>query len=154
MLQFVYESDHTGPVGFEAIARLLDLANSPARGPFASRGLTRLSATDFRHDYELLLDGTCVLRQCLVNVALGLAGLDDAELQALAGLLSPDNAALLRRSVQLMRQNPGQTLAETLSPVLNQVWDTRLKPIVEADLLNLAKPPSTNAPPAPAPGQQ
>ncbi len=151
VLHDVYESDHTGPVGYEAIARLLDLANSPARGFFASRGLTRLSAGDFRHDYELLLDSNCVSRQCLVNLALGLAGLDDGELEALAGLFSPDNAALLRRSVQLLRQNTSQTLAETLSPVLNEVWDKRLKQMIETDLLKLAKPPATNAPSVPAP---
>ena len=152
VLQFIYGSDQTGPVGFETIARLLDLAHSPATVVFAKEGLTRLTAGDFRNDCRVLLDGDSVLRQCIVNVAQGLAALDDGEVEALAGLLSPDNAALLRLSVQSLRQPASQTLTETLSPALNQLWDKRLKELIRTDLLKMATPPATNAAPAPAPG--
>ncbi|HXR06296.1 MAG TPA: hypothetical protein VN765_03140, partial [Candidatus Acidoferrum sp.] len=153
VLQYIYQSDQTGPLGFESIARLLRLANSRSAITFASQGLTRLSAADFRRDYEVFLDGDCVLQQCFANLAQGLASLDDGEVGALAGLLSPDNAALLRRSVQLLRQRGDKSLAETLSPVLNELWDTRLKKLIENDLRKLANPPAANPPPIHVPAK-
>ncbi|MGA2554786.1 MAG: hypothetical protein ABSG04_00735 [Verrucomicrobiota bacterium] len=153
VVQDIFQSDQTGPLGFEVNARLMNLANSPATIQFASKGLTRLSAADFRRDYSLLLDGDCVLQQCFANLAQGLASLDDGEVGALAGLLSPDNAALLRRSVQLLRQRGDKSLAETLSPVLNELWDTRLKKLIENDLRKLANPPATNPPPIHVPAK-
>ncbi len=125
----------------------MNLSSSPAVIFFAAKGLTRLSAADFRHDYELFLDGDCVLQRCIANLAQGLASLDDGEVEALAALLPPDNAALLRRSVQLLRQRGDKSLSETLSPVLNELWDTRLKNLIENDLRKLAKPPAANPSP-------
>jgi len=151
VLQQIYESDQTGPFGFEAIARLL--GGSPARVPFANRGLTRLSAADFRNDCKLLLDQNCALGQCFDRVAQGLAALDDAEVEALANRLSPEYAAFLRRSVQSLRQPSGHSLAETLSPALNDLWDKRLKQMIETDLIRLAKSPAAGAPPGPAQGK-
>jgi hypothetical protein len=153
VVQDIFQSDQTGPLGFEVNARVMNLVNSPAAVQFAGKGLTRLSAADFRHDYEVFLDGDCVLQQCFANLAQGLASLDDGEVEALAGLLPADNAALLRRSVQLLRQRGDKSLAETLSPVLNKLWDTRLKKLIESDLLKLANPPATNSPAGPAPGK-
>ncbi len=153
VVQDIFQSDQTGPLGFEVSARVMNLSSSPAVIFFAGKGLTRLSAADFRHDYELFLDGDCVLQKCFANLAQGLAGLDDGEVESLAGFLPPDYAALLRRSVQLLRQRGDKGLAETLSPVLNELWDTRLKKLIENDLRKLATPPAANPPPIHVPAK-
>ena len=138
VLQHLFESDQTGSLGFEAIARLLDLANSPLKVPFANRGLTRLTAVDFRKDCRLLLDEDSALLECCSNVTHGLARLDDEQTEALASLLSPDDAAVLRRSIELLRKFPGKPLAESLQPALDAIWHKHLQRMVETDLRKTA----------------
>jgi hypothetical protein len=79
VLKQISESNQTGPIGLDVTATLLALMGSPNKDFVAMRGLSRLSAEDFRNDYMLLLDGDCALGQCLAKAAEALGGLEDVE---------------------------------------------------------------------------
>jgi hypothetical protein len=50
--------------------------------------------------------------------------------------------------VKALRQFSGKSLAETLSPVLNEVWEKRLRQKIKADLQIISQKHPDRAPPA------
>jgi hypothetical protein len=141
VLDSIAESHQTGPLGFATITALLDLCNSPAKAAFASEGLNRLSETNFANDCAVLLDEDSVLQQCLANAARGLASLSDTEVADLAVLFPPDIASGLRIAAQSARLSSQQSLGLTMSPALQEIWDSRWKAVLQNYFLRMAQTP-------------
>jgi hypothetical protein len=146
-LERLSRSEDTGPVGSLATAYLLGQINPAAGRTFATRGLTRLSATDFKADCRLLLEGDSALAKTFAQIAASLGKMPEKEVEALAANLPPEEATLLTDSARALRQSPGQPLMKALSPALETYWNSTLKGIIRAKLLKLSvslqSPPRT-----------
>jgi hypothetical protein len=133
-LQRIYESDATGPLGFLAIANLLTYINHPAVTVYAQRGQERLSATDFRKDANLLLAGESVFSNSIGRLVRAIQSLSDEDVAAIAAVMAPNTAELLRESVAVLRENKDVSSNETLLPILDKYWSDYLKNEVEIQL--------------------
>ncbi len=133
-LKRIYESKETGPIGCLTTSKLLSLVKSPLAHTFAARGLERLSADDFRCDWQLVIEGESVLTQCLTRTAEAFSDLNDEDIEALVAILPPEHAAFIRDSARLLRKGKGRPLGEVLRPALDEYWDKALKKKIEAAL--------------------
>jgi hypothetical protein len=137
-LERISRSEDTGPVGSLVTAWLLGQVNPAAGRTFATRGLTRLSATDFKADCRLFLEGDSGLARTFAKLAASLRKMPESEVEALAANLPLEEATLLRDSAKALRASPNETLVKVLSPALDRYWDTSLRAIVRAKLLKLS----------------
>jgi len=136
-LKRIYESKETGPIGCLTTSKLLSLVKSPLAHTFAARGLERLSADDFRCDWQLVIEGESVLTQCLTRTAEAVSDLNDEDIEALVAILPPEHAAFIRDSARLLRKGKGRPLGEVLRPALDEYWEKALKKKIEAALKKL-----------------
>ena len=137
-LERLSRSEDTGPLGSLATAYLLGQINPPAGRTFATRGLTRLSATDFKADCRLILEGDSGLARAFARMAASVGKMSEKEVEALAANLPAEEATLLRDSARALRQSPDHPLLKVLSPALETYWDTSLRAIIRAKLLKLS----------------
>ncbi len=133
-LRRLYDSDQTGPIGYLTIAQLLTYIKSPEARLFATRGLTRLAAGDFRKDWQLLIEGDSRLGRSLQQLAVALGALEEDDVEALTGILPSEAATLVRDSARALRANKTRPVAEILDPFLSEYWDNALKQKVRARL--------------------
>jgi len=130
----IYESNETGPLGYLAVAQALSKLRPALAQKFASRGLERLSAADFRRDYRLFLAGDSVSSQCCQRLAATLRNMDEAQVVALAKLQSPARGEFITDSARRLRAAKEQPILETLTPALDHYWETELKAQVARSL--------------------
>lgn len=134
-------SDETGPVGMLIASYLASGVEPTLSQRLAARGLERLSAADFRRDYQLLLSS----RAPWIRAAL--AGLDrlrqlpPEEAEAAVGVLSGQLQYFVRDLVQAGRKNPSARIETVLAEVLDKYWDARLQWYAKLFLRMLAEPP-------------
>jgi TPR repeat protein len=140
-LKGIYGSSETGPLGYLAVAGMLDHFQPPLARKCASRGLERLSAEDFRRDYRLFLAGNSIVSQCCQRLAAGLRELPDDQLGALVKLQSPARADFIRECSRRLRAGKDQPLLEALAPALDTYWEQELKEQVAAALKTRAFDP-------------
>lgn len=136
-LKRIYESKETGPIGCLTTGKLLSSVKPPLAQAFATRGLERLSADDFRSDWRLAFEGKPVLKQCLVRTAEALRDLNDEDIEALVAVLPSEHATFVRDSIQLLRKGKDKPLGAVLRPALDEYWEKTLKKKVEAALKKL-----------------
>ena len=139
VLQGVFESDQTGPLGFLSAAKLLMLVNPKSAKVFAQQGLLHLSASDFRQDCRLLLQGDGLVSQCCVNLVKAMQQLDKDEIDALAATLSGTQGEFLKDCWTAVREAGGKPLPETLGPALDAYWQKELRAQVRSALLAIVK---------------
>jgi hypothetical protein len=131
-------SEDTGPIGSLVTASLLGRMNPAAGRTFATRGLTRLSVTDFKADCRLFLEGNSGLAEGFAKIAAALGKMPEKEVEALAANLPPEEATWLRDSAKALRHSPDQPLLNVLSPALETYWNTKLRAVIRAKLLKLS----------------
>ena len=133
-LESIYSSAENGPLAFLSTAQLLNLIGSPAAQSFASRGLQRLSPQDFHQDCRLVLDAQTPLGALFHDAARTLRDLPADDLEALTTVLPTQHAVFLRLTVNRLKAEPNRPLAETLTPLLEQLWVSGLRQKVEDSL--------------------
>jgi hypothetical protein len=133
----LFESDNTGPIGSLVIASLLTKLDSGVAKTFAIRGLTRLSASDFRTDCQLFLAGESGLARCFGNIASALREMPEQDVAALAAALPKAEGALLSQCAASLRNAPSQPLSSSLAPALNNYWEDSLRGRVRSSLQKL-----------------
>ena len=112
-----YRSDKSGPICLLAASMATAKCNPNIGDLMATRGLERLSLSDFRNDYAALLDPNCPSGQFFQRVAEFLRDADDSDIQSLGAIL-PGNAAVpFRNWVGGLRQNRDQPAVASV-PVL------------------------------------
>jgi hypothetical protein len=122
-------SEHLGPVGcFVALH-----AREDAQAAFAKLGLRRLAPEDFRRDYRMLLSSESVITRCLANLIRELGTLKEPEVEAIAGLLPPDGAALVHELAMATRSAKDLPVTDAIGPVLDRWWETTGREKVAAD---------------------
>lgn len=142
-------SDETGPVGLLAASYLASGVEPTLSQRLAARGQQRLSAADFRRDYQLLLSS----RAPWIRAAL--AGLDrlrqlpQEEAEAAVGVLSGQLQYFVRDLIQAGRKNPSARIEAVLAEVLDKYWDARLQWYAKLFLRMLAEPPAAETAAAP-----
>jgi hypothetical protein len=137
-LERLARSEDTGPLGSLAVAYLLGQINPAAGRSFATRGLTRLSATDFKADCRLFFEGNSQLAKIFTNIAASVGKMPENEVEALAANLPSEEATWLRDSARALRQTPDQPVLKVLSPALETYWNTSLRAVIRSQLLKLS----------------
>jgi len=88
VLERLYGSDEVGPLGYLAIAWLLDLAAAPSSPYFAKKGLTVATAKGFRKDVKVLIDGKGAIGRYILRLTTVLRRLSPDDRAALGALFS------------------------------------------------------------------
>jgi len=129
-----------GPIGcFVGLHALLQ-SNQDSWTTFRDLGLRRLSTGDFHRDYLMMLNPGSAITHCLANLARELGTLTPPEVEAIAGLLPLDSAALVREMASAAREAKDLPLTDAIGPALDRWWETTASGIVEADFRSHAKP--------------
>ena len=117
------QSEEVGPVGSLAIATLLGRIQPKLARAFAERGLARLTPSEFRRDYRLLLRTNSIVGDLAGNALGLLGGVSEARLTPLVAGLAPEEAAWLLQLARLLRDGQGQPVGEAAWPAFEQHWD-------------------------------
>jgi hypothetical protein len=125
-------------LGSLTIAGLVGQINPAVGRAFAARGLTRLSATDFKADCRLFFEGDSQLAKVFKSFAVSLGKMPENEVEALAANLAAEEATLLRDSARALRQTPDQPVLKVLSPALETYWNGSLRAVIRSQLLKLS----------------
>jgi hypothetical protein len=143
------DSATTGPVGHLAAALLAGMIEPSLVRRFAASGLERMTLTDFRRDYSLVLES----RSPIVASALAglgqLSKLDAAHTQAALSVLPKPLASFLGDLVERQRTLPDAPTDVVLAGLLDDYWSGGLEIQVRFVLRWLAD----SAPPATAKGK-
>jgi TPR repeat protein len=145
-LNRVAASESFGPLGSLAAAFLLNRVDSQAARTFADRGLSRLSAAEFRKDYNILFNTNFLTGQTLNN-ALGLfRTMSSEEVELLsAGMPSSDAKFLCDLGADL-RASPQLSAGEGAWNTFRLHWDKAVRSHLESALKHYAPVPDpTNA---------
>jgi len=129
-----------GPIGCFVVLHALLQSNQDSWTTFRDLGLKRLTTDDFHRDYLMLLDPRSVITRCLGNLTRELRTLTKLEIEAIAGLLPPDNAALVRQMAPAAARKKELPVTDAIGPALDRWWETTASGIVEADFRSHAKP--------------
>jgi TPR repeat protein len=133
-LDKLLKSDEVGPLGYLATARLLGKVNPKLARTFAERGLSQLTASDFRKDYRVLLQNDSIASETLVK-ALGLVRtLNDARAAVLTTNLPSNEAAFIRQLAQLVREEKDQPASTAAWPAFEEHWDKTMHRYLKAGL--------------------
>lgn len=136
----IYGSFVTGPIGYLASARLMEICGSSISKIMATRGLQQLSTEAFRSDYRLLLDEHYAAGQFAAQLAIVLGHLDELELDALVAPMNASEAEFIRDCAQRVREaKKDQPLVETIAPSLDAYWEKALKQTVADQLKKIAQ---------------
>jgi hypothetical protein len=126
-------TDNLGPIGCFAALHTLPAANRDWQATICDLGLSRMVTEDFRRDYRMLLDPGSALTHCLANLAQELGTLTAPEVEAIAGLLPPDGAVLVREMAAAARKDKNLPVTDVIGPTLDRWWETTGREKVEAD---------------------
>jgi hypothetical protein len=137
-LQSIHSSTNLGPLAFLSTALLLNLIGSPAAPTFASRGLERLSPQDFQRDCRPFLDPQTPVGGLFHDAARVLRDLPADDLDVLAAVLPIEHGVFLRVAVNRLKSSHEQSLADTLAPLLEQLWVSALRQRIENSLRAIA----------------
>ncbi len=141
-LSRIAASEQAGPVGLliaSYLARDPELALSQR---LAARGLERLSAADFRRDYQLLLSSRAPwIKSALAGLG-RLRELPPEEAEAAVNVLSGQLRYFVRDVIQAGRKNPEASIDVVLADVLDKYWDARLQWFAKLMLRALADSPA------------
>jgi hypothetical protein len=131
-----------GPIGCFVGLHALLRSNQDSWATFRDLGLGRLSTDDFRRDYRMLLDPGSAITHCVANLARELGTLTPSEVEAIAGLLPPDSAALVREMASAARKAKDVPVTDAIGPALDGWWGTTGRGKVEADFRLHAQQPA------------
>ncbi|MCX6927879.1 MAG: hypothetical protein NT154_32425, partial [Verrucomicrobia bacterium] len=122
-----------GPIGCFVGLHALLWSSQDSWATFRDQGLKRLSTGDFRTDYRMMLDTGSAITHCLANLVRELGTLAPPEVEAIAGLLPPDRAALVREMAAAAREAKDLPVTDAIGPALDRWWETTASGKVEAD---------------------
>jgi hypothetical protein len=81
----------------------------------------------------MLLDPGAVMTLCLANLAKELGTLTTPEVEAIAGILPPDSAVVVREMAAAARTAKDLPVTDAIGPALDRWWETTGREKVEAD---------------------
>jgi len=136
-LEVFWESHDFGPVCYLAISKLLEKVKPQASRLFAARGLTAMNATDFRKDYEPLMDRRFVVGGCLHRVSEVLRELKPKEIQEISSRLPDTYRPCLRAFADELHRDNSRSIEQATSAALERCWDAGLRQLVESQLRRL-----------------
>ena len=139
-LRRIYESPHTGPIGYLASAKLLTLVNKPLSRVFAARGLQRLSFSDFQKDWALVVTEDRLLFKCFESMAQAAGDLEGAEVDQLLAMFPREQHSFVRDCLQRLQEADTIPAHEALVSSLEVYWENTLKEEVRLALRRLVFP--------------
>jgi hypothetical protein len=153
-LSRVGASEQTGPIGYLVGAWLASGVEPKLSQRLATRGLEKLSAADFRRDYQLLLASRSPwIRSALAGLG-RLRDLSPEEAEAAVNVLTGQTRYFLRDVVSALRKRRDAPTEVVLADVLDKYWDSRVQWYVKLLLRAMAEPPSQETVRAPKKAQE
>ena len=131
-----------GPLGCYVLLHALLWSNQDTWAMFPELGLRRLTTTDLRRDYRMLLDPGSVMTRCLANLARELGTLTKSEVEAIAECFPPDGAAVVRELASATAKAKDLPASEAVGPPLDRWWETTAGGRFEADFRFHARRPA------------
>jgi hypothetical protein len=136
----VFDSSRIGPLGYLMIGRFAQAVNPAVSPRIAERGLKHLDGDEFKKDVTVLVEGDGVAARIIRNAAEKLRGLPQADVDALADVMTPDQAKVFRQLASALRDHPDEPVERLLPAALGQLWTPTLKDSVKAALRQLSRP--------------
>jgi TPR repeat protein len=133
-LEKLLKSEEVGPAGCLATALLLGRVRPPLAREFAEHGLARLNPKALHGDFKVLLHTNSVVGALAGNVLGWLGDLSEAQLSPLSAGLAPAGMEFMRQLARRIAETKGQPPGEAAWPVLEQHWDSVLRPALELGL--------------------
>jgi len=128
VLQDLYRSEDTGPVGYLATAWLLGYANRDMARVFARKGLEELSVGAFRKDARILLSDEGVVGKALVGLRRSALELDEEDLEALDAVLAPAYGKVVVSFLRnVRREQADDDLQAGVGKALDAWWNESLR---------------------------
>jgi hypothetical protein len=139
------DSASTGPLGHLAAALLAGMIEPTLVHRFAAGGLEKMTLTDFRRDYSLVLESRSPIVASALNGLGQLSKLDPAHSQAALSVLPKPLASFLSDLVERQRTVPDAPTDVVLAGLLDDYWASGLEIQVRFVLRWLAdtSPPAT-----------
>ncbi|HXT60737.1 MAG TPA: hypothetical protein VN699_19010, partial [Pirellulales bacterium] len=147
-------SERSGPVGCLVAAWLASGVEPKLSQRLAARGLERLSAADFRRDYQLLLASRSPwIKSVLAGIG-RLGDLPPEEAEAAVSVMSGQARYFVRDVISALRKRRETPTETVLAEVLDKYWESRLQWYAKLLLRALAEPPNPETVRAPKKAQE
>lgn len=131
MLRQIREDPHLGPVGCYVAAQALDPVLPQAATQFLELGRTRLSAADFRRDWELVRDSPLGRQSAMTSLLQRLQKGQQEEvrvLEIMLQLLSKiELAPPLEKFAEALRSQGNAPLSQALANSMDRLWEQSLR---------------------------
>lgn len=137
-LKRIVSDDRMGPVGFLAAAKFLQPYSPQTSTAFAGIGLGQLDARHFQIDVDAWTTGNSIVPQSIRRVAQRLRELSDPDMDALATMVPPEVAKVLRQFRTALRAHANEPIEKALPGVLQQLWADSYQKMVGTALHQIA----------------
>ncbi len=134
----LYGADDIGPIGYAAGAKLLTVVDPQLAKAFAQKGLESLTVESFQKDCRVLLLSDSAACRVLAQFVANIRQLNDEEVAAINEVVNPIIGGVVTTVAQNLRTAPQGVTAQGLADALGALWNTGLKPKVEAALRAIA----------------
>lgn len=136
MMSRLFKHQQLGPVACAVLGS--EVSNPSAARQLAITGLLQTDADAFLKDAHALMNENSVTGQMIAQLARSISELKESEISALSSLLGDRDGKLLRDTALALKQG-NKPLAETLDPLVAQLWNNALKEPVKAHLRKLTR---------------
>lgn len=137
-LKRIVSDDRMGPVGFLAAAKFLQPYSPQTSTALAGIGLGQLDAQHFQVDIDAWTTGNSIVPQSLRRVAQRLRELSDVDMDALATMVPPEVAKVLRQFRTALRAHANEAIEKALPEVLQLLWADSYQNMVGTALHQIA----------------
>jgi len=137
-LKRIVSDDRMGPVGFLAAAKFLQPYSPQTSTALAGIGLGQLDARHFQVDIDAWTTGNCIVPQSLRRLAQRLRELSDVDMDALATMVPPEVAKVLRQFRTALRAHANEAIEKALPEVLQLLWADSCQNMVGTALHQIA----------------
>lgn len=131
-------SPDSGPLCLLVTAELLGMVSPEGRRATAAVGLRRLGESDFRNEFDVLLNRDFVIGQSVFRLAEILRHLDAQDVAALGRLLFDEDGDKFVDGTRRLRQQPNVPIHDVLPDVLAGIWTELLAPRVRVAMRSAA----------------
>lgn len=138
-LQELWQSESTGPIFCLLAACALEHLDQPTAVLFATQGLNKMSAADFRKDCRALLLQNGIAGQCAQRMAQAIRELTPEEIEQIIGVRESDEPSVLADLIRTLQSKPEQPWDDALLDALTAAWESSQRNSVKAQLMSICE---------------
>ncbi|MBN2216029.1 MAG: hypothetical protein JW719_01505 [Pirellulales bacterium] len=138
-LQELWQSESTGPIFCLLAACALEHLDQPTAVLFATQGLNKMSAADFRKDCRALLLQDGIAGQCAQRMAQAIRELTPEEIEQIIGVRAADEPSMLADLIRTLQSKPEQPWDDALLDALTAAWEASQRNAVKTELMSICE---------------